>query len=91
VPPESLKSNPARTQNLKTLTILVRASNVNELSAHSRIQVAMALQSLPQRWQTILWYVDVVQEPPARIGSLMGLNAHEVQTLTSRAREEYWG
>lgn len=68
----------------KMVTILVRTSKMDELSAHSRIQVA--LQSLPQSWQTILWYVDVMQEPPARISSLMGINAHDVQTLTSRAR-----
>lgn len=48
--------------------------------------VLAALKSLPTRWQTVLWYVDVLQEPPRRIAPLMGIKPNAVSALARRAR-----
>lgn len=52
--------------------------------AHAHITSAM--QSLPVRWQAVLWYAEVLQEPPRRIGPLMGIKANAVSALLKRAR-----
>lgn len=49
-------------------------------------RVLAALQSLPARWQTALWYADVLQEPPRRIGPLLGIKPNAVSALVRRAR-----
>jgi RNA polymerase sigma factor (sigma-70 family) len=45
-----------------------------------------ALQSLPARWQTALWYADVLQEPPRKIGPALGMKPNAVSALVRRAR-----
>lgn len=52
--------------------------------AHAR--VASALKSLPVRWQTVLWYAEVLQEPPRRIGPLMGIKPNAASALLWRAK-----
>lgn len=49
-------------------------------------RVLRALQSLPARWQTALWYADVLQEPPRRIGPALGIKPNAVSALVRRAR-----
>lgn len=49
-------------------------------------RVFTALQSLPVRWQTVLWYVDVLLEPPRRVAPLMGISPNAVSALARRAR-----
>ena len=49
-------------------------------------RVLTALQSLPARWQTALWYADVLQEPPRRIGPVLGIKPNAVSALVRRAR-----
>lgn len=49
-------------------------------------KVLAALQSLPTRWQTVLWYADVLGEPPRRVAPLMGIAPNAVSALVRRAR-----
>lgn len=49
-------------------------------------RVLAALQSLPARWQSALWYADVLQEPPRRIGPALGIKPNAVSALVRRAR-----
>ena len=55
--------------------------------AEHDVRLQVALQSLPERWQTVLWHADVQQESPGRIGPLMGINVSDVPALVRRARE----
>lgn len=54
------------------------------LDAHAHI--AFALQSLPARWQTVLWYSEVMEQPPRRIAPLMGITPNAVSALLRRAK-----
>ncbi|WP_081639693.1 RNA polymerase sigma factor [Actinomadura flavalba] len=46
-----------------------------------------AFRSLPERWQTVLWYTVVEDEPVQRVADLLGLRAGAVAQLSFRARE----
>lgn len=45
-----------------------------------------AFRALPERWQTVLWYVDVERLPPRRVAPLLGLSPHATSALAYRAR-----
>jgi RNA polymerase sigma factor (sigma-70 family) len=47
---------------------------------------ASAFRSLPERWQTVLWYTEVERMTPRQTGELMGINANAVSALSFRAR-----
>ena len=47
----------------------------------------LAFQSLPTRWRTVLWYREVDDFKPSRIGPLIGLAPNAVSALAKRARE----
>ncbi|MEV6315356.1 sigma-70 family RNA polymerase sigma factor [Streptomyces sp. NPDC051776] len=49
--------------------------------------VLRAFRSLPERWQAVLWYTAVEEEPSARVGVLLGVSASGVNSLASRAKE----
>lgn len=49
--------------------------------------VAQAFRSLPERWQEVLWYVDIEGLKPAAASPLMGLTPNGVSALALRARE----
>lgn len=46
-----------------------------------------AFQSLPTRWQEVLWYLEVEGLKPAAVAELMGVSAHATSQLAVRARE----
>ncbi len=46
-----------------------------------------ALRSLPQRWQLVLWCVDVMGLPPRDLVDEFGTSAHNISALLYRARE----
>lgn len=51
-------------------------------------QIALtAFQSLPRRWQTVLWHAEVEREPPRRIAPLLGIEPNAVSALLLRARK----
>lgn len=48
---------------------------------------AAAFASLPERWQLVLWHLDVEGQKPAEIAPLLGMSANSVSALAYRARE----
>ena len=51
-----------------------------------RPAVARALETLPIRWQHVLWYIGVEKLTAHDAGALLGLSANGVSALASRAR-----
>jgi RNA polymerase sigma factor (sigma-70 family) len=49
--------------------------------------VAQAFQSLPERWQMVLWHTEVQGETPAQVAPLLGISPRAVAQLAVRARE----
>ncbi len=49
--------------------------------------VARAFRSLPERWQSALWYLDVERMKPAVVAPILGLSPNAVSALGVRARE----
>ena len=55
--------------------------------ALDRTLTAKAFRTLPDRWQTVLWYTEVEGMDPHEVAPLMGLTANGVAALSYRARE----
>ncbi|MBB5155129.1 sigma-70 family RNA polymerase sigma factor [Saccharopolyspora phatthalungensis] len=52
-----------------------------------RTLAAQAFARLPERWQTVLWHVEVEGQTPAEVAPLLGLSPNGVSALAYRARE----
>ncbi len=48
---------------------------------------AAAYSALPERWQMVLWHLDVEGEKPADVAPLLGMTPNGVSALAYRARE----
>ena len=48
---------------------------------------ARAFASLPERWQMVLWHLEVERQKPADVAPLLGMTANSVSALAYRARE----
>lgn len=48
---------------------------------------ASAFAALPERWQLVLWHLDVEGQKPADIAPLLGMSPNSVSALAYRARE----
>ena len=48
---------------------------------------ANAFASLPERWQLVLWHLEVEGQKPAEVAPLLGISANSVSALAYRARE----
>ncbi|WP_187271839.1 sigma-70 family RNA polymerase sigma factor [Aeromicrobium terrae] len=48
---------------------------------------AAAYAALPERWQMVLWHLDVEGEKPAAVAPLLGMSPNGVSALAYRARE----
>jgi RNA polymerase sigma factor (sigma-70 family) len=59
-----------------------------ELSTADRDLITRAFDSLPDRWQAVLWYTAVEGRHPREIASRLGLSANAVSALAYRAREQ---
>lgn len=57
------------------------------ISALDRSLTAHAFRSLPERWQTVLWYTEVEGLDPHEAAPLLGLSANATAALSFRARE----
>jgi RNA polymerase sigma factor (sigma-70 family) len=57
------------------------------LEAFESGTMARAFHSLPERWQSVLWYMDVEQLKPAAAAPFVGLSANGTSSLLIRARE----
>ena len=57
------------------------------LAGLERTMAAKAFATLPERWQAVLWHLEVEGDTPADIAPLFGLTANAVSALGYRARE----
>ena len=48
---------------------------------------AKAFASLPERWQLVLWHLEVEGQKPADIAPILGMSPNSVSALAYRARE----
>lgn len=48
---------------------------------------SLAFSSLPERWQSVLWYTEVEGMDPHDVAPLLGMTANAVAALSYRARE----
>ncbi|GAB3913904.1 hypothetical protein GCM10029964_124280 [Kibdelosporangium lantanae] len=53
---------------------------------HERNLIARAFTSLPERWRSVLWEVEVEGERPAEVGPRLGLSPNATAALARRAR-----
>ncbi|MGH3625433.1 MAG: zf-HC2 domain-containing protein, partial [Sciscionella sp.] len=69
---------------------LVRRSEPGLDGAARRVErslIATAFISLPERWRTVLWRVEVEGERPAVVAHYFGLSANATAALARRARD----
>ena len=55
--------------------------------ALDRTLTARAFRSLPDRWQSVLWYTEVEGMDPHEVAPILGISANSVAALSYRARE----
>ena len=55
--------------------------------ALDRTLTARAFRSLPERWQSVLWYTEVEGMDPHEVAPILGISANSVAALSYRARE----
>jgi RNA polymerase sigma factor (sigma-70 family) len=58
-----------------------------ELAAAERTIGFRAFRTLPERWQTVLWYLEIEGMEPAQAAPLLGLSPNAASALAVRARE----
>lgn len=54
-----------------------------------RALLTSAFKDLPERWRTLLWYLEVEGMKPREIAPLMGMTPNAVSVLAARAREGF--
>jgi RNA polymerase sigma factor (sigma-70 family) len=64
-------------------------STVDDPAANAldRTLTARAFRTLPERWQSVLWYTEVEGLDPHEVAPLLGMSANGVAALGYRARE----
>ncbi|MCU1556048.1 MAG: sigma-70 family polymerase sigma factor [Microbacteriaceae bacterium] len=55
--------------------------------ALDRTMTVRAFRSLPERWQSVLWYTEVEGMDPHEVAPILGISANSVAALSYRARE----
>jgi len=55
--------------------------------ALDRTLTARAFRTLPERWQSVLWYTEVEGMDPHEVAPILGISANSVAALSYRARE----
>ncbi|HWD79205.1 MAG TPA: sigma-70 family RNA polymerase sigma factor [Kribbella sp.] len=74
------------TDSEETLDAAVESRDA-AVDAFDRTSAVAAFRSLPERWQRVLWLVDVEQRAVSEIAPEFGLSANAVSALAVRARE----
>ena len=73
------------TDDLATIDTAVPFGH-GQLDTFERDLVRSAFASLPERWRTVLWYLDVEGLKPHEVSDRLGLTANGVSALVYRAR-----
>ncbi len=84
------KANQAGSRTRPTESYLLDSAEHHHdsiLAEFESTAVAQAFTSLPERWQAVLWYVDIEGMKPKAASSMLGLSPNGVSSLVLRARE----
>jgi RNA polymerase sigma factor (sigma-70 family) len=73
------------TDDLRQIDSTVELGN-GQLDGFERSAIRAAYESLPARWRTVLWHLDVEGRKPHELGPLLDLSANSVSALVYRAR-----
>ena len=57
------------------------------VTALEQSTVTQAFAGIPERWQAVLWYIEVEGMSPSDVAPILGLTANGVSALAYRARE----
>lgn len=57
------------------------------LAAFERDALARAFETLPERWQTVLWHTEVEETAPEDLAEMLGVRPNALAALAYRARE----
>ena len=57
------------------------------LAAFEREAMSRAFESLPERWQTVLWHTEVEETPAEELSVILGVRPNALAALAYRARE----
>jgi RNA polymerase sigma factor (sigma-70 family) len=60
--------------------------DIGQLDAFELSAIRAAYDSLPERWQTVLWQVEVERRKPHELAEALGLSPNGVSALAYRAR-----
>ena len=60
-----------------------------QLAVLENVVTARAFRELPERWQAVLWYIDVEGMSPAEAAPMVGLSPNATSALSLRAREGF--
>lgn len=60
-----------------------------QITVLENVVTARAFASIPERWQAVLWYLDVEAMSPADAAPLVGLSPNATSALAVRAREGF--
>jgi len=66
----------------------VRAEEHDELDLTERTLIVDAYESLPGRWQTVLWHTAVEGRAPRELAPTLGMSPNAAAALAYRAREK---
>ena len=69
----------------------IPAIEVDPEAALDNSLISSAFRSLPERWQTVLWYLEVEKLSTREAGELLGIKANAVAALAFRARDALRG
>ncbi|MFB7636942.1 sigma-70 family RNA polymerase sigma factor, partial [Streptomyces sp. NPDC056149] len=62
-------------------------ADVRAMHEAEQTMAVRAFQSLPERYQTVLWHTTIEDESPSEVAPLLGLTANATAVLAHRARE----
>jgi RNA polymerase sigma factor (sigma-70 family) len=64
------------------------AARSPELAQADREMITRAFESLPDRWQSVLWHTAVEGRRPAELAGVLGVSANAAAAMAYRAREK---
>jgi RNA polymerase sigma factor (sigma-70 family) len=64
------------------------AAQASELGQADREMITRAFESLPDRWQAVLWHTAVEGRRPAELAGVLGVSANAAAAMAYRAREK---
>jgi RNA polymerase sigma factor (sigma-70 family) len=64
------------------------AAGAPELAQADREMITQAFESLPERWQAVLWHTAVEGRQPRELAGVLGVSANAAAAMAYRAREK---